>query len=120
MIHSHKVSVHGCFLRGTVHTNILRLKLRIMEASELQWGQKRTRSGGIATQPTVTQVRAVEIPREGGRFVKSRVPKSGATSGCSAPKPADQRLQEERDAIKKRLIDVIQEHKESRNAETAQ
>jgi hypothetical protein len=87
-----------------------------MEASGFRWGQKRGRSGGATAQPTVAQVRAAEISREGGRFVKPKV----ASNTCAAPKPADERLREERDAVRKRLAKVIQEHKESRNAETAQ
>lgn len=87
--------------------------------STFQWGQKRNRSGGSTAQPTVAQVRAAEIPREGGRFVKPKVSKGSATS-CPASKPLDARLREERDAVRKQLADVIQEHKESRAAETAQ
>jgi hypothetical protein len=91
-----------------------------MEAADgFQWGQKRGRSGGTVAQPTVAQIRAAEIPRERGRFVKPKVTKGGAST-CTVAKPADERLREERDAIKIQLADTIQRHKEKLNAETAQ
>jgi hypothetical protein len=79
------------------------------------WGQKRSRHSNAEALSTVAQVKAALIPREGGRFLK---PKAGASN--IAPRPADERLRAERDAAQKSLREVIQEHKEKLNAETAQ
>jgi hypothetical protein len=79
------------------------------------WGRKRSRSENAEPLPTVAQVKAAALSRDGGRFVK---PKAGATN--VAPRSADERLRAKRDAAQKTLRDVIQEHKEKLNAETTQ
>jgi hypothetical protein len=92
-----------------------------MEATEkFQWGQKRRRSDSSIAQSTMAQMRAAEIPREGGRFVKSKVTVGSTSVGCGASRSGDNRLRQERDNVRRQFADLVQEHKESRNAETAQ